>query len=92
LDRNADAFVAPLYGNNIVKPWLYAASFGAKALHPHLAQLDLIPGYCDFAHEKGVRVHPWTVDSEADIARMFGYGVDAVITNRPDVARSVLEK
>lgn len=86
LERRPDAFVAPLYSNNMVKPWSYAASMGAKALHPQLGQLDRIKSYCEKAHELGVRVHPWTVDSEDDLRRMYDYGVDAVITNRPDIA------
>ncbi len=32
-------------------------------------------------HDRGVRVHVWTVNEEADIERMRALGVDAVITN-----------
>jgi glycerophosphoryl diester phosphodiesterase len=39
------------------------------------------------AHGRGLAVHPWTVDDadEADLLR--AYGVDALITNVPDVVR-----
>jgi glycerophosphoryl diester phosphodiesterase len=82
-----DAFVAPLYGDGIVLPWKYAESFGAKALHPHFASVYALEDYVKNSHALGIRVHPWTVDGEDDIRRLLGLGVDAIITNRPDVAR-----
>jgi glycerophosphoryl diester phosphodiesterase len=42
------------------------------------------------AHAAGVEVNTWTVDDPARIAALAGLGVDAVITNVPDVARAVL--
>lgn len=89
LALDPDAFVAPLYGDGIVKPWLYAKSFGAKALHPNLSAVYNIPDYVALSHENGIRVHPWTVDDEANINRLLALGVDAVITNKPDVALSL---
>jgi glycerophosphoryl diester phosphodiesterase len=32
----------------------------------------------------------WTVDEEADIRRLLSWGVDAIISDRPDVAVSVI--
>lgn len=81
-----EAFVAPLYGDGIVLPWRYASSFGAKALHPHFASVYALEDYVKNSHDLGVRVHPWTVDDEANIRRLLNLGVDAIITNRPDVA------
>jgi len=37
------------------------------------------------AHRAGLGVQVWTVDSEADARRLLGWGVDALITDRPDV-------
>jgi glycerophosphoryl diester phosphodiesterase len=42
------------------------------------------------AHRAGIPVKVWTVDTAEDIRRLVSYGVDAVITDRPDVARSVI--
>jgi glycerophosphoryl diester phosphodiesterase len=42
------------------------------------------------ARANGVRLAVWTVDEPADIAALAAAGVDAVITNLPDVARDVL--
>jgi glycerophosphoryl diester phosphodiesterase len=44
------------------------------------------------AHHAGKPVYVWTVDDPARMTRMIGLGVDGVITNRPDVAREVLDR
>ena len=38
------------------------------------------------AHRAGVPVQVWIVDQAEDIRRLLDWGVDAVITDRPDVA------
>ena len=85
-----DAFTAPLYSDNIVNPWCYAHSFGAKALHPHYADVYFNADYVAKSHELGIHVHPWTIDDEPNLRKLIALGVDAVITNQPDTARSFL--
>ena len=46
--------------------------------------------FVDHAHRAGVPVKVWTVNAADEIRRLLSYGVDAVITDRPDVARSVI--
>ena len=41
--------------------------------------------FVDDAHEAGLGVQVWTVDTEAAARRLLGWGVDALITDRPDV-------
>ncbi|HYP17252.1 MAG TPA: glycerophosphodiester phosphodiesterase family protein, partial [Opitutus sp.] len=36
------------------------------------------------AHRAGLGVQVWTVDRADDARRLIGYGVDALITDRPD--------
>jgi glycerophosphoryl diester phosphodiesterase len=43
------------------------------------------PRFVDYAHAAGLGVQVWTVDSEDDARRMLDWGVDALITDRPDV-------
>ena len=50
---------------------------------PSLRVLRRDPGYVARAHERGHRVHVWTVDEPQDVEYVLGLGVDAVITNRP---------
>lgn len=90
LKVNPSAFVAPLYGFNMVKAWDYSANMGAKAVHPRDNQLSLYEGYVDKCHELGIRVHPWTVDDPEQAKMLASLGCDAVITNKPDVIREAL--
>lgn len=39
------------------------------------------------AHGRALRVNTWTVDDATDAVRAAGFGVDGIITNRPDVVR-----
>jgi glycerophosphoryl diester phosphodiesterase len=40
-------------------------------------------------HRAGCAVHVWTVNEEADMRRFFDWGIDAIITDRPDLAVKV---
>jgi glycerophosphoryl diester phosphodiesterase len=41
-------------------------------------------------HAHGVAVHVWTVNDPGDMARLITWGVDGIITDRPDVLRAIL--
>lgn len=43
------------------------------------------PRFVTCAHGAGLAVQVWTIDTEADARRMLGWGVDALITDRPDI-------
>jgi glycerophosphoryl diester phosphodiesterase len=43
------------------------------------------PRFVEYAHRAGLAVQVWTVDTEAAARRLLDWGVDAVITDRPDV-------
>lgn len=42
------------------------------------------------AHELGLQVVPWTVNKREDMARLIDWGVDDLITDRPDFLREVM--
>jgi len=44
------------------------------------------------AHGIGVTIYAWTVDDQSDMDRLMHLGVDGIITNRPDVLRSLLQR
>jgi glycerophosphoryl diester phosphodiesterase len=45
----------------------------------------LSPRFVDYAHRAGLGVQVWTVDDEADARRLLAWGVDGLITDRPDL-------
>lgn len=59
----------------------------ADGLHPELAMIDA--AYMAQARKLGMPVRVWTVNEPADIRRLIALGVTAIITDVPDVARSL---
>jgi glycerophosphoryl diester phosphodiesterase len=41
--------------------------------------------FVDWAHRAGLAVQVWTVDTLEDAERLLGWGVDGLITNRPEL-------
>jgi glycerophosphoryl diester phosphodiesterase len=58
------------------------------AIHPH--HLSVNAELCRAAHEMGLAVNTWTVDDPDRMEWLAQAGVDAVITNVPDVAVATL--
>ncbi|HYL71030.1 MAG TPA: glycerophosphodiester phosphodiesterase [Candidatus Dormibacteraeota bacterium] len=52
--------------------------------------LDLEARTVAEAHALGLRVVPWTVNESADMERLLAFGVDGMITDRPDTLRALL--
>lgn len=70
-------------------PGAWARSFGFafgkySALHPNLA--DVTREQIQRVHRLKGRVHAWTVNPEADIQRLFAWGVDGIFTDDPQLA------
>jgi glycerophosphoryl diester phosphodiesterase len=43
------------------------------------------------AHDRGIHVHVWTIDDADEMNRLLDLGVDGILTDRPSVAKQVLE-
>jgi len=61
---------------------------GGKYWAPYYKYLT--PALLAEAHQLGLQVYVWTVDSRSDMVRLKEMGVDGIITNRPDILRSVV--
>lgn len=79
-----------LYADGIVKPWKYAVkTVGADALHPALYNMQF-PDYLKKSRKKGLETHVWTVNEEKDMRMLAEAGVEAIITNYPDIAKKIV--
>lgn len=67
-----------------------ARSRGHWALHPHHSAVT--PLLVEAARANDMWVIPWAVDTEDDIRRTVAHGVDAFITDRPDLAVAALAR
>ena len=76
--------------NGLLGSW--ARSFGFvfgkyQALHPSLK--DMTQQEALRVHRLNRRVHVWTVNDEQDMRRLFGWGVDGIFTDDPQLALRV---
>lgn len=96
----ASADAARAVGAGVTTGWLTLASYdqlaaldvaahhGHDALQPRHEAVT--PELVAAVHDRGLAVHVWTVDDPGRIRELAGYGVDAIITNLPDVALRAL--
>jgi glycerophosphoryl diester phosphodiesterase len=79
----------------LYRSWVRRASHGAPYAGfqvPECAGTTRIVSrrFVEMAHRADLAVHVWTVDDEADANRLLSWGVDALITDRPDVITRVV--
>lgn len=53
-------------------------------------RLDLTQALLAQAHALGLAVIPWTVNEPRELARLIGWGVDGLCSDRPDLAREAM--
>ncbi len=61
---------------------------GGAIWSPNYRELD--EALVKEAHGLGLKVLPWTVNDPTDMASLIGWGVDGMITDRPDRLRDVM--
>ena len=52
----------------------------------------ITPQSIEAAHRAGFAVHAWTIDDEAEMHQLLGWGVDGIMTDRPSVLAGVLRQ
>jgi glycerophosphoryl diester phosphodiesterase len=72
-----------LYTAGLYRPWDYAKTVGADALHPlfYSVRPETIGGM----RQSGLLINPYTVDKPNDMKNMLALGVSGIITNFCDV-------
>jgi glycerophosphoryl diester phosphodiesterase len=93
--RTIEPRIATSASREEVRWWLYrswcrwpVARVGYSGFQvPEVSGLTRVvsPRFVDYAHRAGLGVQVWTVDAEHDARRLLGWGVDALITDRPDL-------
>ncbi len=73
------------YGGSVPRA---VAAEGGPIWAPHHAGLS--GALIEEAHGLGLAVLAWTVNRAADMRRLLRWGIDGLITDRPDIARGVL--
>ena len=76
-------------GGDIAPAELYEK--GITGIDYHYSVFDKHPEWVAEAHELGMIVNAWTVNSERDIKRMLALGVDHITTNEPELAQRLIE-
>jgi len=62
------------------------APYGGYQIPEYAGRTHVVtPPFVRDAHRAGLAVQVWTVDDEADGRRLLEWGVDALITDRPDI-------
>jgi glycerophosphoryl diester phosphodiesterase len=68
-------------------------AYGGYQVPEQVGTLRIVsPRFIRHAHGAGLDVQVWTVDEPADMRRLLGWGADALISNRPDVAVTVRDE
>ena len=50
----------------------------------------MTPSFVRAAHARGLRVEPWTINDKETMRTFIDWGVDGIITDRPDLMLEVL--
>ncbi|SFC99888.1 glycerophosphodiester phosphodiesterase [Clostridium uliginosum] len=77
-----------LYGDCIFEPYNYVQMVGANALHPEYNSVT--KEIVERSHDNNLEVNIYTVNDEKDMKKMIDLGVDAIITNYPNLLKELL--
>ena len=68
------------------------APYKAIQVPPKMYGISVVTeGLVRATHRRGAEVHVWTIDDEPTMIDLLRQGVDGIMSNRPDLARSVVD-
>ncbi|CAM4488154.1 glycerophosphoryl diester phosphodiesterase [Paenibacillus endophyticus] len=79
-----------LYMEGLYRPWEYAASLQAEALHAY--KYAVTPEWIAEAAAHGIAYHPFTVNDTAEMEQLINAGAAGIITDFPDRLTEVLTR
>lgn len=79
-----------LYADGWLNVPEYGKLLGVTALHP-AGYLLREEGFVEDAKAKGLALNVWTINNEKHMRALIELGVDAIITNKPDMGRKVVD-
>lgn len=68
----------------------YTKTRGIECVHP--MYLSLNEGSVSEIKANSIQINTWTVNDEESVEKLYDLGIDAVITNYPDMAKSVIDR
>ena len=72
---------------------LYSPSFNALQVPEESSGITVMTTqFVRAAHERNLRVEPWTIDDPEQMKQYIEWGVDGIITDRPDLMLEILDR
>src|SRR5262249_19624718 len=84
----ARTFLFAVWGR--VTRWLRVPYDALQIPEIHWGIRVVSPALIAAAHRRGLAVHVWTVDERAAMDRLLAWGVDGIMSDRPDVLAEAL--
>ncbi len=81
---NADLLTAILLEKSVDDSLAFAQKLNLEAIHPNYKHVT--KEYIDFIHSHNLKIRPYTVNNDRKMRRLVQWNVDAIITDRPDIA------
>lgn len=79
-----------LYMSGLYAPWEYAKTVGAECLHPYFLSVSRNPRMVEECTKLGIETNLWTVNESVWMERFKKLGVTSLITDKPDLARTII--
>ena len=70
---------------------LFTPSFEAFQVPMTAGPISVVnKAFIDAAHQRGIEVHPWTINDPAEMRQLIAQGIDGIITDFPDRLSEIL--